>query len=386
MKHINYVHRVINIFLAARIMQLFIIILFNQLIPHNSMAPLVNYFYKEGGTVVENLLSTWDGQWFWYISENGYFETNNRDPGIAKFAFFPLYPYINGLLYKITGISVPLIGLVINLVAGAFSSVLLFKMARLNNLTEKVASQSVFWWAINPAAIFYLALYSDSLYFCLSLFTLLNFYQQNYKLACIGGVLAGLTRTQGLLLFPVMVVDYFAQKLHKEKSKLKIVHMLTMLSPLLGVLTKVIHDWTFTRNPLTFFSAMEYWSIKPGVIEVVSLITNSIVQFNQLPLHNYGKSKVDVLFFILYIIGLLILIKTKTRMSLIIYSTLILFAALSSGTLAANVKYYSVAFPIYLALAKLSDSMPAIQTALLILFIFFMSIFSLYFVNWYWVS
>lgn len=111
----------------------------------------------------------WDGQHFLSISLYGY--TN-----VEKFAFFPLYPYLMAhvgvwLLRPLDGlISEPyrciLAGYIISNITSAAAAVVVYRFWVRLTQSVSTAHYSVALCIIQPATVFFMSCYTESIYFC----------------------------------------------------------------------------------------------------------------------------------------------------------------------------------------------------------------------------
>ncbi len=146
----------------------------------------------------------WDGVWFVRIAADGY-----RAHWDSQ-AFFPLYP----LLVRVaaTGVGDYVVaGLVVSLAAYAGAMVVLFKLARAE-LGARVALWSVVLVSVFPTALFFQAVYSESLFLLLTLLVFWWARGGRWALAGAAGLLAVLTRSSGLLLVLPLALLWWEQR------------------------------------------------------------------------------------------------------------------------------------------------------------------------------
>jgi hypothetical protein len=105
----------------------------------------------------------WDAEHYLGIATNGYTGT---EP-----AFFPLYPLLIHLVGELTGSNL-LAGLLISNVASFFALLYLYKLVE-HEYNRHVAQRATFYVSIFPTAIFFSAVYTESLFFAL---TVASFY------------------------------------------------------------------------------------------------------------------------------------------------------------------------------------------------------------------
>ena len=147
----------------------------------------------------------WDGVWFIRIAADGYGAHADSQ------AFFPLYPLLLRGVAAVTGHSYVFAGLVVSLACYAGAMVVLFKLARAL-LGPRVALWSVVFISVFPTALFFQAVYSESLFLLL---TLLSFWwagRGRWALAGLAGLLAVLTRSSGVVLVLPLAVIWWEQR------------------------------------------------------------------------------------------------------------------------------------------------------------------------------
>ncbi|GIY62474.1 GPI mannosyltransferase 2 [Caerostris extrusa] len=171
------------VFKFSLFVRFFVIILqviFNRCVPdHNADAFRLPYEKGVGvsNTIVSYFLegfSRWDAQYFLHISLYGYTHENTL-------AFFPFFPMLLRNSSKILSVIFPfslsplncalLSGVLLNSILASLSTVALYKLTKRVFQSEIFALTSALLFCINPASIFFSALYSES--FSLSLLFLL---------------------------------------------------------------------------------------------------------------------------------------------------------------------------------------------------------------------
>ncbi len=133
----------------------------------------------------------WDSIWYLQIAHSGY--SNSHDP-----AFFPLYP----LLIRVVGwvvFSAPLAGVLVSLASLLAGLEIVRRLTELE-LGREAAGATVVLLAFTPMAVFFSAVYTESLFLALSAGMFLAARRERWLLAGILGGLAALTRVTGVLL------------------------------------------------------------------------------------------------------------------------------------------------------------------------------------------
>jgi len=138
-----------------------------------------------------DVLARWDSGWLLGIADKGY----SLDPN--AYAFFPLYPFLVGVVGRILIRNWLLAAVLVSLAACAVSFVLLDKLAS-RLLGDEAARRSVIYLAIFPTSLFLGVAYSESLFLMLTLAAFLFAERGRWLQAGISTGLAMLTRTSGL--------------------------------------------------------------------------------------------------------------------------------------------------------------------------------------------
>ncbi len=132
-----------------------------------------------------------DSVWYLGIAQHGYFTTQAR-------AFFPLYPLVIKLVDNV--VNEPLIaGLAISLVCFTGSLVLLYRLALLD-VGPRAAQLSVWLLALFPMSLYFSAVYTESLFTLLSIWSIYAARRERWLLAGVMAALASAARSDGFVL------------------------------------------------------------------------------------------------------------------------------------------------------------------------------------------
>ncbi len=153
--------------------------------------------YESRTDVLFNTFTEWDAGWFIGIAANGYFSTEAA-------AFFPLYPLVVGAVSDVTG-SIVVAGVVISLIAAGVAAVLIAEIAS-TLLNDRVARDSVLYVALYPLAFVFTSVYSEGLFLALAAGAILAALRDRPVLAGVLGALAVATRPTGLALVPALAI------------------------------------------------------------------------------------------------------------------------------------------------------------------------------------
>lgn len=201
------------------------------------------------------LWNRWDAMHFQSIAGPGYgsvnFETN--------YAFFPGFPAAMRLV-AIIGIDLTTAGLIVAFVAGLFAAMAL---ARLTVDVGGRPELGVLAWAIAPAALFLAAPYSETL-FCAFAFWAWVFVRRGaWVWAGTLGLLASLTRVNGLFLGIAMLVAFLVSK-PRRWSRLP-----ALAGPFIGVGAVFAYYYALTSSWSTWSDAMRVGWGRSGLMNPV---------------------------------------------------------------------------------------------------------------------
>lgn len=320
---------IITITLLIKVLLLLLVVLTNQ----NHNFSLIDSWVR------------WDGPHYIDIAKNGY--QTQGDP--ANFiVFYPLYP----LLIKSLGIIVGnfnLASLIISWIFSCLAALFLFELVLLD-FNKRLALLSVWFLNIFPTAYFLQASYTESLFLATSLASSYFFRKSNLLGSGIFGGLSALTRFNGLLLLPL----FFSEELFKKSNWQKFIDViLVSLTTLTGFIIYLIinfltfGDFFYFTKPLA-----EHW-YKTFQWPLIS-IQNLINFINSMQGNSYFIFLGELIALISTSI-LTIYVFLKVRKSYGIYMLMSLLLFTSTSFILSTPRYILVLFPIYIALAKLSN-------------------------------
>ncbi len=167
--------------------------------PASPLTILMNQFAKPGAAQ--------DSLHYVDIAKNGYVNTGDAANFIV---FFPLYPLLIRLItvdFAYANLSALLISNVSSIIAFFY----LYKLAKLD-FSAGVAQKAVLFLGIFPTAYFLSVPYTEGLFFALTIASLYYARLSKWPLAGVLGFLSALTRIGGLLMLPVLLVEYLHQR------------------------------------------------------------------------------------------------------------------------------------------------------------------------------
>ena len=147
----------------------------------------------------------WDGVWFIKIAADGY-QAHPFSP-----AFFPLYPLLLRAATPLTGGNFVIAGILVSLVCYAGAMVVLYQLTS-SELGPQAALWTVVFTSVFPTALFFQAVYSESLFLLLTLLCFRWARGGRWAAACSAGLLATLARSTGLVLVLPLAMIWWEQR------------------------------------------------------------------------------------------------------------------------------------------------------------------------------
>jgi Gpi18-like mannosyltransferase len=384
----NY-YRVIALFFVVKAAFLLFLFLGGPLIPVSAEDYWWNaYHFEQKGFALPDNLAAWDGQYYLKNAVEGYVAMPERDQDRRAYAMFPLYPFLIRCLSAVLPISPLAAGLMISSLSSLFGVVFLYKLVMIDHSGE-TAERSVLFHLICPAAVFFMAVYTEATFFFLSVAAFYYALRRSWWVCGVFGFLAALTRPQGVLLFVPMVVEYtrYLRELKGERAGSILSstrgNFLSLLLIPAGLMSYLAFSAVKTGNILFPVDIQTAFARKPAdLLNIFRVLADEIGNFRQLPAHGYLHSKLDLLFTLFFAILPAFMLR-RLRPSYLIYAISLVVVPLSTGATIAMTRYLSVSFPHFLMLGLLGEKKLA-GVAVTVIFVLLMSALGLRFINWYW--
>ena len=198
---------------------------------------------------ITDIWARWDSIFFLRIAEHGYASLDR-----ASTAFFPLYPALTGLLGRVFLGHYVLAGVLVSLAAGLGAFVLFHRLAE-SRLGAEGARRAVLYLAVFPMALFFQAVYSESLYLLLCVAAFLLAERGRFLPAAVVAGLALLTRSVAIALLPALVlIAWRSPERRAALARLAAAPALFAVYPLFL--------WYQRGDPWSWLHAQDYWSRK----------------------------------------------------------------------------------------------------------------------------
>lgn len=349
------------------------------LLPENPDPP--PYHMRPDNVLLDVFGSRWDTGFYLSIVQEGY---RYEDVELPSVAFFPLLPLIIRLVAPLTGDAL-VAGLWVTNLALLLASILFYRLVALEG-DEAVAERAVWYLLIFPTSFFGSAIYSESL-FLLGAIGALYYARRGFWESAAGlGALTALTRLVGLIVAPMLLVEWWMQRRDAEHRP-PIWAMFAPAAVPLGTLAFMLFLQQRFGDPLAFIHASGAWGREPQ--PVWQMFTHlrpaadgwmTLLLAGQLPLDNW----LDTLFVLLFLAFGLVLLRQR-RWSEAVFVLLGTLIPLNSGLWMSQRRYVWVLFPAFMLLARWGANRSvdrAITTVSLLGLAFFTALFA----TWHWVG
>ena len=341
------------------------------------------YHMRPDNTLLDVFGSRWDTGFYLSIAANGY---DFRHGEMSSVAFFPLFPLAIRAVSFLTGD--PLVaGILIANLALLGAALMLHRLVALSG-EAKIADRTVWYLLIYPASFFGSAIYSESLFLLTTISALYLARRGRWGPAGAAAYLAGLTRLTGILLAPVLCVEWLVQRGANRPRRPPTWGLIAPLAALLGTGSFMVFLQMKFGDPLAFAHAAAAWQRTPSAVLDTAARLLAQPGGGWVPALLAGRLPLDdwfdlgtVIVFLCLGIGLL----AKRRWSEAVFVLLGAATALGSGLLMSQRRYMWGLFPAFLQLAEIGNRI-WIDRAVWVLSLLGLGLFTALYSNWYWVG
>ena len=379
------------------------LLLFITLLIAISAVPLqVNFL---GGGKVNYLLypylwswANFDGEHFLAIARDGY------KP--LTYFFFPLYPVLIRSLANLFGsafVGYAFSGLIISNLSFFIGLIGLIRLVRLD-YSDNIVRTTLLLILLFPTSFYFGSLYSESLFFALSVWTFYFARREQWLFVGTLGGLAAITRLVGIALFPALLAElYVLQKNKKIKSGNPYL-MKSLCAILLIPMTLLMYMFyikTNTGDALDFLHNVAiYGQQRSSNLILLPQVFYRYI-FKILPNINYSYFPVvfttwlefltAVIFSLLVVFGLLAAVgklnKVRIRLSYAVYLLVAFLIPTLSGSFSSLPRYVVILFPAFIILSLyLSKQSVIVRGSVYLLLFICLGIATSLFVRGYWIS
>jgi Mannosyltransferase (PIG-V) len=333
----------------------------------NGRAPL-RHFNNE----LLNLPVRWDAGWYLNIVTDGYRYVPDDDERQQNIVFFPAYPMLVRLVGRLFGghmAGYVTAGMAVSLAAFFGALIYLYLFTR-DTLGDDKARFAQWLIASYPFALFFGAIYTESLFLLAAIGAFYHATKQQFGRAALWGLLVGLTKLNGAVLavplFIIAISPWIPPALLRRRGDLPLIAeapevrdrrhvlkaLLTAAAPGFGLALYASFIWRMTGDPLAWGKGQIAWgrTYEP----ITTLVANQYAFIANAGLSGYLASPgYDVLNTLAALFVLATVWPVARRIGLA-YAVLILIVTLppvfNGGWLSAG-RFSSVLFPTFVWLA-----------------------------------
>jgi hypothetical protein len=320
-----------------------------------------------------NLPARWDANWYLGIVTEGY-DFAPKQPGLQQsIAFFPAYPMLVRGTGRILGGHLTdyiAAGMLVSFAAFFGALVYLYALAR-DTLDEDQARYALWLTATYPFALFFGAIYSESLLLLGLAATFYHFTNARFGRAALWGLLVGLTKTNGFLLsiplamlavWPLLGMPSMTARMGRmhgvggagrTKNESRIVSaVLAAAAPGIGMLIYSAYVWCLTGDPLGWLKAhgawgREYQGLAALVGDRLGIIANAGVQGYVASLPHDVLNALGVVFVLVAVWP----VARRLGLAYAVFILVFILPPLAAGGLISAGRFSSVLFPAFLWMA-----------------------------------
>lgn len=345
-----------------------------------SLFPFAKNFYysnfvypPQESLSVKTAYKTWDAQHYLYLVERGY--SANKESN----RFFPLFP----LFVRLVRFLIPDTLTAGLLTANIFSffAFYYFYLFVKDHYGIKEAETSVLTLLLFPTSFYFSLMYSESLFFFLSIACFYFMYKKKYTTASVFSFLLPLSRPVGIfILIPILL---FGSKHFSLQRKT----VLFLFSPVIGFLCYLWYMHMTTGSALSGYTmqgmVIAKWSLL-NITDPTIFLRNLIPA--SLAVHGFLNSFFDRIFFISFL-ALTPLLYKKLYFPLFVYAFL-LAGTPFLGSFMSYMRYLLVAFPLFIGIGIFltKERYALLRIPIYFLFLFLQALFLIMHALNYWVA
>lgn len=313
----------------------------------------------------------WDAVHYIDIATKGYQGTD--------MAFFPLYPLLIRIVGAFAG-SHLIAGLLISNACFFFGLLFLYKLLE-HDYDRSVARRAIFYISIFPTAVFFSAVYTESLFFMLTVASFYYMRSHRWLLAGAIGFLAALTRAEGLLLVVPFAIEWYAQYRSSPARGASSLAPIALIP--LGLSLYMAYLWVLRADPLYFSHVQVHWgrhlafpwvSVADAFRKIAHSVKGQVV----------ANESLEVAFTAL-MLGVLIGGWNRLRPSYVAYLALSIAVPMCTSSLMSMPRFALVLFPMFAILARWGER-PSVNNLILAFSLPLLGLFTVLFADWYWVA
>lgn len=323
--------------------------------------------------------ANFDGEHYLLIAQNGYLT--------FKQAFFPFYPllisYLSGFSKEPSLLATT--ALLTSNLTFLLSLHLLWKLVALD-YSKKIAFLSILVLLVFPTSFFFGAVYTESLFLCLTLGAFFAARKDRWVIAGVLGMLASATRVIGILLLPALLFEWWDKR---KQGKTGLPELLFLLLIPLGLFSYMLFLKETVGDPFAFYnlqvlSGEQRSTILIPLYQVFWRYVKMLWEFqtNLAYLTIFMELLAGALGIFLLILGYF----KRMRPSYLCFGFLSYLLPTLTGSFSSMPRYLTVIFPIFIVLAVFISGNRLLRFGVLTVLMVLLVIETMLFIRGYWVA
>lgn len=323
--------------------------------------------YAESFSEYLNFWTGTDSQHYLDIARDWYLSEGDMDR-LVQLVFLPGYPVAVRAMNLLVG-DYLISGLLVSALSFAGAGCIFYKLARLD-MPKESALRALVFLCVSPAAFFFAAPMSESLFLLLSLACVYLTRRGKPLSACIFGALAAFTRSLGIVL-----TVYVLFELISSRAKAKD-YMCLLIIPL-GFAAYCLINYQVSGDAFKFMEYQsEHWSQHLGLFfNTAAYQTDYLIRTGAEDIHSALGLWLPNILAIFLSLGIMISAAEKLRPSYTACFIAYFVVAIGATWLLSAPRYLGTMFVLYIAMATLTDSrkkfMAAVGVSAVLLILYF---------------
>lgn len=287
-------------------------------------------------------------------------------------AFFPLYPILMRIVSTVANLNLVASGLLVSNLAFVAGLLVFFKLVS-TKYNKNIALWSSIFLLTFPTSFYFGSVYTESLFFSLIILAFYLFEKNKIIAGSIVGSLASFSRLVGIFLsIPIKKENHYS--------------LYPVLIVPLGLVIYMLYLKINFNNSFYFLTSQSAFGQERSTTEIILLpqvIFRSLKQLlttEGLILFNSAFELTSLLL----TLALLVISWKLVKREWVIFSFLAIITPTLTGTLASMPRYVLVAFPIFIVLAYIKNTL--LKVIILLIFIGLLTVSSILFTRGYWIA
>lgn len=333
-------------------------------------------FHGKNYPLFETMWARWDGVWYTLIATRGY----RPHVGILN-AFFPAYPGLIHVTGALLGGNDLLAGILINRLL-LFPTVGIFTQIVREESGDQAAESAPLFFLLVPTAVFFLAVYTETLFLFACLACFLAMRHQRWWLAGVCCVVATATRLPGVVLAAALLVEGVVSRRFWRALGAAALGMS-------GLAVYMLYSTALYGDPLAFQHAYDYgWQFRHFTLNIALAPLQAIQALARAWPWQGDSAFVTASYVLALAVDCILLLGMwrSLRWSYRVFVVGSIMLPLTSSSLVSYNRYSLVLFPFLLVACRWTASRPTLRQAALFTIGCFSVLSIIFFTASYWVG